>query len=67
MKFNSNPEWLKKQAALEDNSFVSVGGLVLAVEDLEKPSLPSPAQSVKALLSEEHAAFMEYVKVLRER
>lgn len=36
MKFNSDPEWLKKQAALEDNCFVSVGGLVSAVEDLEE-------------------------------
>ena len=38
MKFNSDPEWLKKQAALEDNCFVSVGGLVSAVEDLEQQS-----------------------------
>lgn len=38
MKFNSDPEWLKRQAALEDNCFVSVGGLVLAVEDLEQQS-----------------------------
>jgi HTH-type transcriptional regulator, competence development regulator len=36
MKFNSDPEWLKRQAALEDNCFVSVGGLVSAVEDLEE-------------------------------
>src|SRR3984885_5053192 len=36
MKFNSDPEWLKRQAALEDNFFVSVGGLVSAVEDLEE-------------------------------
>lgn len=36
MKPNSDREWLKKQAALEDNCFVSVGGLVLAVEDLEQ-------------------------------
>jgi HTH-type transcriptional regulator, competence development regulator len=38
MKFNSDPEWLKRQAALEDNCFVSVGGLVSAVEDLEQQS-----------------------------
>lgn len=38
MKFNSDPEWLKKQATLEDNCFVSVGGLVSAVEDLEQHS-----------------------------
>ena len=36
MRFNTDPEWLKKQAALEDNCFVSVGGLVLAVEDLQQ-------------------------------
>jgi HTH-type transcriptional regulator, competence development regulator len=36
MKPNSDREWLKRQAALEDNCFVSVGGLVLAVEDLEQ-------------------------------
>jgi transcriptional regulator with XRE-family HTH domain len=36
MKFNSDPNWLKKQAALEDNCFVSVGGLVSSVEDLEQ-------------------------------
>jgi DNA-binding XRE family transcriptional regulator len=38
MKLNSDREWLKGQAALEDNCFVSVGGLVLAVEDLEQQS-----------------------------
>jgi len=43
MKFNSDPEWLKKQAALEDNCFVSVGGLVLAVEDLEKQAQQATA------------------------
>jgi HTH-type transcriptional regulator, competence development regulator len=36
MRFNTDPEWLKKQAELEDNCFVSVGGLVVAVEDLEQ-------------------------------
>lgn len=36
MKPNSDREWLKRQAALEDNCFVSVGGLILAVEDLEQ-------------------------------
>ena len=38
MKLNSDHEWLKRQAALEDNCFVSVGGLVLALEDLEQQS-----------------------------
>lgn len=43
MKFNSDPEWLKKQAALEDNCFVSVGGLVSAVEDLEQQAQQATA------------------------
>ena len=43
MKFNSDPGWLKKQAALEDNCFVSVGGLVSAVEDLEQKSQQATA------------------------
>lgn len=43
MKFNSDPKWIKKQASLEDNCFVSVGGLVLAVEDLEQESLQATA------------------------
>ncbi|MGB2622320.1 MAG: helix-turn-helix transcriptional regulator [Candidatus Acidiferrum sp.] len=38
MNFNSDLGWIKKQAALEDNCFVSVGGLVCAVEDLEHKS-----------------------------
>jgi len=36
MKFNTDPEWLERQAALEDNSYVSVGGFVWAVEELER-------------------------------
>ena len=43
MKFNSDPGWLKQQAALEDNCFVSVGGLVSAVEDLEQKSQQATA------------------------
>jgi hypothetical protein len=43
MKFNSDLGWLKKQAALEDNCFVSVGGLVSAVEDLEQKSQQATA------------------------
>ncbi len=38
MKLNTDREWLKRQAELEDNCFVSVGGLVLAVEELEQQS-----------------------------
>jgi hypothetical protein len=34
MKPTTDREWLAKQAALEDNCFVSVGGLVTAVEEL---------------------------------
>ena len=36
MKFNTDPEWLQRHAELEDNSYVSVGGLVSAVEELER-------------------------------
>jgi HTH-type transcriptional regulator, competence development regulator len=43
MKFNSDPAWLKKQAFLEDNCFVSVGGLVSAVEDLEQQTQQATA------------------------
>jgi HTH-type transcriptional regulator, competence development regulator len=56
MRFNSDPEWLKKQAALEDNCFVSVGGLVLAVEDLQQQ-----AQRVNAA----HAAFVNLLNLTR--
>jgi|SRR5690242_4042417 HTH-type transcriptional regulator, competence development regulator len=56
MKFNSDPEWLKKQAALEDNCFVSVGGLVSAVEDLEQ-------QSLRATTS--RAVFVNLLKLAR--
>ena len=38
MKFNRDTEWLKRKAELEDNCFVSVGGLILAVEELEQRS-----------------------------
>jgi len=38
MKFNSDREWLMKQAELEDNCFVSVGGLVSAIEDIDQQS-----------------------------
>lgn len=43
MKFNSDPNWLKKQASLEDNCFVSVGGLVSEVEALEQRAQPATA------------------------
>ena len=43
MKFNSDPGWLKQQAALEDNCFVSVGGLVSAVEVIEQKSQQASA------------------------
>jgi HTH-type transcriptional regulator, competence development regulator len=56
MRFNTDPEWLKKQAALEDNCFVSVGGLVLAVEDLEQQ-----AQRVNAV----HTAFVNLLNLTR--
>ena len=36
MKPTTDREWLAKQAALEDNCFVSVGGLVSAVEELKQ-------------------------------
>jgi transcriptional regulator with XRE-family HTH domain len=36
MKLSTDREWLKRQAELEDNCFVSVGGLILAIEDLEQ-------------------------------
>jgi transcriptional regulator with XRE-family HTH domain len=39
MKVNTDREWLKRQAELEDNCFVSVGGLISAVEELEQRSL----------------------------
>src|SRR5271165_4872184 len=58
MKFNSDPEWLKKQAALEDNCFVSVGGLVSAVEDLEQQS-----QQVNA----SHTAFVNLLNLSRRQ
>ena len=38
MKLNKDRKWLKRQADLEDNCFVSVGGLVSAVEKLEQES-----------------------------
>ena len=38
MNFNTDPEWLERQAALEDNCYVSVGGLVSAVQELEQRS-----------------------------
>jgi len=56
MRFNTDPEWLKKQAALEDNCFVSVGGLVLAVEDLEQQ-----ARRVNAV----HTAFVNLLNLTR--
>jgi len=56
MRFNTDPEWLRKQAALEDNCFVSVGGLVLAVEDLEQQ-----AQRVNAV----HTAFVNLLNLTR--
>jgi hypothetical protein len=43
MKFNLDPAWLKKQASLEDNCFVSGGGLVSAVEDLEQQTQQATA------------------------
>jgi len=33
MKMNSDPAWLKRMAALEDGSYVSVGGWVHALEE----------------------------------
>jgi len=53
MKPNSDREWLKRQAALEDNCFVSVGGLVLAIEDLETQSqkLNAARQAFASLLN----------------
>ena len=56
MKFNSDPEWLKKQAALEDNCFVSVGGLVSAVEDLEQQAQQATAS---------HTAFVNLLNPTR--
>jgi transcriptional regulator with XRE-family HTH domain len=58
MKFNSDPEWLKKQAAMEDNCFVSVGGLVSAIEDLEQQS-----QRVNAA----HTAFVNLLNLTRRQ
>jgi transcriptional regulator with XRE-family HTH domain len=58
MRFNVDPEWLKKQAALEDNCFVSVGGLVLALEDLEQQ-----AQRVNA----PRAAFVNLLNLTRRK
>ena len=34
-KFNSDPEWMRKKAELEDGCIVSVGGLI---HDLEQPT-----------------------------
>jgi HTH-type transcriptional regulator, competence development regulator len=56
MTFNSDPEWLKKQAALEDNCFVSVGGLVSAVEDLEQQTQQATAS---------HMAFVNLLNLAR--
>lgn len=38
MKPNTDRKWLKRQAELEDNCFVSVGGLISTVEKLEQQS-----------------------------
>jgi HTH-type transcriptional regulator, competence development regulator len=38
MNFNTDRQWLKRQAELEDNCLVSVGGLISAVEELEHRS-----------------------------
>jgi len=56
MKFNTNPEWLERQAALEDNCYVSVGGLISAVEELEQRS---PAAELA------HAAFIRLLQLAR--
>lgn len=58
MKFNSDPEWLEKQAALEDNCFVSVGGLVSSVEDLEQQSQQT---------STSRAAFVNLLNLIRRK
>lgn len=41
MDFNRDIDWLRRRAELEDNCFVSVGGLVLAVEEMEQQSAPT--------------------------
>ncbi len=38
MTLNTDREWLKRQAELEDNCFVSVGGLIFGIEELEQQS-----------------------------
>lgn len=39
MKFNTDRRWLQKQAELEDNDFVSVGGLITSIGALHDKSL----------------------------
>jgi HTH-type transcriptional regulator, competence development regulator len=41
MKTLSDQEWLRQQAALENNCYVSVGGLVTAIEELQSKRVGS--------------------------
>ena len=56
MKTLSDQEWLRQQAALENNCYVSVGGLVTAVEELQSKRTPSNAQK---------SAFGQLVRLFR--
>lgn len=47
MKMNSNRDWLKKQAALEDGGFVSVGGFISSIEDATEESMTTAAEPLK--------------------
>lgn len=55
MKMNTDKEWLRKKAEQEDGCFVSVGGLVEALEPKETPSNVIPMQH----------AFVRFVQLAR--
>ena len=56
MKTLSDQEWLRHQAALENNCYVSAGGLVTAVEELQNKRASSNAQK---------SAFGQLIRLLR--
>ena len=47
MKMNADRHWLKKQAALEDGGFVSVGGFISTIEDATEESVSTTAEPLK--------------------
>lgn len=52
----TDQEWIRRQAALEDNTYVSVGGLLSAVEELEQKKIGS---------SVNRSAFAQLVRLFR--